>query len=36
MITFNVAGFLTDFTGGRNQIALELPSSSVGEALGEL
>jgi len=36
MITFNVAGFLTDFTEGRNQIALELPASSVGEALGEL
>ncbi len=36
MITFNVAGFLTDFTGGRNQIAIEVAAASVGEALGEL
>jgi len=36
MITFNVAGFLTDFTGGLNQIALEIASASVGEALAEL
>ena len=36
MITFNVAGFLTDFTGGLNQIAIEGASASVGEALGEL
>ena len=36
MITFNVAGFLTDFTGGRNQIAIEVAGASVGEALDEL
>lgn len=36
MITFNVAGFLTDFTGGKNQIAIEVVGASVGEALGEL
>jgi molybdopterin converting factor small subunit len=36
MIKFNVAGFLTDFTEGRNQIAIESAPSSVGEALTEL
>jgi molybdopterin synthase sulfur carrier subunit len=36
MIRFNVAGFLTDFTGGLNQIAIEGPVASVGEALTEL
>lgn len=36
MITINVAGFLTDFTGGLNQIAIEVAGTSVGEALGEL
>jgi len=36
MIKFNVAGFLTDFTEGRNQIAIEVAPSSVGEALAEL
>lgn len=36
MIKFNVAGFLTDFTEGRNQIAIEAAPSSVGEALAEL
>ena len=36
MITFNVTGFLTDFTDGRNQIAVETPAAQVGEALSEL
>lgn len=36
MIKVNVAGFLTDFTEGRNQIAIEVGPASVGEALGEL
>jgi molybdopterin synthase sulfur carrier subunit len=36
MITFNVTGFLTDFTAGRNQINVESSSAHVGEALGEL
>jgi molybdopterin synthase sulfur carrier subunit len=33
MITFNVAGFLTDFTNGQNQIAVDSPAATVGEAL---
>jgi molybdopterin synthase sulfur carrier subunit len=33
MITFNVAGFLTDFTSGQGQIALESSAATVGEAL---
>lgn len=36
MITFNVAGFLTDFTGGRGQIVIDGPAGTVGEALGSL
>lgn len=36
MITCNIAGFLTDFTGGRNQIAIEIGPTSVGAALAEL
>jgi molybdopterin converting factor small subunit len=36
MITFNVTGFLTDFTGGRHQIPLDGSPTQVGEALGEL
>src|SRR5215210_5616554 len=36
MIKVNVAGFLTDFTEGRNQIAIEVGQVSVGEALAEL
>lgn len=36
MIKVNVAGFLTDFTEGRNQIAVKVGPTSVGEALGEL
>lgn len=36
MITFHVAGFLTDFTEGRNQITIDNSSTQVGEALNEL
>ena len=36
MITFNVAGFLTDFTGGQSQIVLEATAGTVGEALNVL
>lgn len=36
MIKVNVAGFLTDFTGGRNEIAIEAGPASVGAALVEL
>lgn len=33
MITFNVAGFLTDFTNGQSQIAVESSAATVAEAL---
>ncbi|HEV2885111.1 MAG TPA: ubiquitin-like small modifier protein 1 [Pyrinomonadaceae bacterium] len=36
MITFNVTGFLTDFTEGRNQIKVEGARTDVGDALSEL
>ena len=36
MITFNVAGFLTDFTGGQSKIPVETTASTVGKALSEL
>ena len=36
MIKVNVAGFLTDFTEGQNQIAVEVGPTSVREALAEL
>jgi molybdopterin synthase sulfur carrier subunit len=36
MITINIAGFLTDFTNGSNQIVLDLPATTVGEALDGL
>ncbi len=36
MIKVNVAGFLTDFTEGRNQIAVEVGPTSVREALAAL
>ena len=36
MITFNVTGFLTDFTAGRHQIAIDDGATSVGAALSEL
>ena len=33
MITFNVTGFLTDFTAGQNQIRVESDAKQLGEAL---
>ena len=36
MIRFNVAGFLTDFTGGRAQIMIDSAAATVGEALNDL
>ena len=36
MVTFNIAGFLTDFTNGVNQIVLDAPATTVGEALDGL
>ncbi len=36
MVTVNIAGFLTEFSGGRSQIQIESAPASVGEALGEL
>lgn len=33
MITFNVTGFLTDFTNGEHQIVVDSAASTVGEAL---
>jgi len=36
MITFNVTGFLTDFTNGESQIVVDSPAATVGEALDTL
>ena len=36
MIRFNVAGFLTDFTGGQGQITIDSTAGTVGEALNDL
>ena len=36
MITFNVTGFLTDFTDGRHQIPIDGWPTLVGHALAEL
>lgn len=36
MININITGFLTEFTGGRHQIALESSATTVGEALAQL
>jgi molybdopterin converting factor small subunit len=36
MITFNIAGFLADFTNGRSEIAVESSPATVEEALKEL
>ena len=33
MITFQIAGYLTEFTGGRAEIMVDGPSATVGEAL---
>jgi molybdopterin synthase sulfur carrier subunit len=36
MITFNVAGFLTDFTNAQSQIVMDSPAATVAEALEKL
>ena len=36
MITFNVTGFLTDFTSGQSQIVVDPGAKKLGEALGQL
>jgi molybdopterin converting factor small subunit len=36
MITFNVTGFLTDFTNGQSRIVVDSPAATVGEALENL
>jgi molybdopterin converting factor small subunit len=36
MITFQIAGYLTEFTGGRVEIMVDGPSATVGDALQEL
>jgi molybdopterin synthase sulfur carrier subunit len=36
MVTFNIAGFLSDFTNGRSEIPVDSSPTTVGEALNEL
>jgi molybdopterin converting factor small subunit len=36
MITFNITGFLTDFTSGQSQIVVDSGAKKLGEALGQL
>lgn len=36
MLTFQIAGYLTEFTGGRAEIKIDREAASVGEALGFL
>jgi molybdopterin synthase sulfur carrier subunit len=36
MITINISGFLTDFTGGRSVITLDGSAGTVGQALARL
>jgi len=36
MITINVSGFLTDFTGGRSVITIDASPATVGDALAQL
>ena len=36
MITFNVTGFLTDFTSGQSQIVVDSGAKKLGEALDQL
>jgi molybdopterin synthase sulfur carrier subunit len=36
MVTFNVTGFLTDFTNGQSKILVDAPVKTVGEALSSL
>ena len=33
MVTFNIAGFLTDFTGGQSQIRLDSLPATIGDCL---
>ena len=36
MITFQIAGYLTEFTGGQAEIRLDVSPETVAEALGQL
>jgi molybdopterin synthase sulfur carrier subunit len=36
MVTFNITGFLTEFSDGKHQILVESKSATVGEALDQL
>src|SRR6266404_2143470 len=36
MLTFQIAGYLTEFTGGHAEIKINREASSIGEALDEL
>ena len=36
MITFNIFGFLTDFTSGRTAISISASPKTIGDALSEL
>jgi len=36
MITFQIAGYLTEFTGGRAEIKIDADAATVGEALNQL
>ncbi len=36
MLTFQIAGYLTEFTGGRAEIKIDGEAASVGEALDQL
>ena len=36
MVTFQISGYLTEFTGGRAEITIEATPSTVGEALNQL
>jgi molybdopterin converting factor small subunit len=36
MITFQISGYLTEFTGGRAEISLDGTAATVGEALNQL
>ena len=36
MLTFQIAGYLTEFTGGRAEIKIDRQAATVGEALNQL
>jgi len=36
MLTFQIAGYLTEFTGGRAEIKIDRDAATVGEALNQL